>query len=475
MVVVIITKLFIHSGKPFKPIPLHRITHLIFIVYQLFLRIDIEIMKRKLLPVIMLIFCLLTSFGAYQMGLKNGKNALAKISDEQSPDEMSSEVTPSGMSDFKGEGFSQLPPSLAPATSADLLQADSAYPDDLLGSFASIDLNSVLSSSDPVDRLFQLTGYLKTMDSSNVEDVVAAFENTKAGDSEWKLMLNSWSNFDPESAMSYLATSESLSSKRRGGLAYSVVENWAKSDPLQALEFVQSNQIGDSSSNKLAYTALSTALKSDLNTAIQMSSLLQDEKTRNYSMSRIADEYFKTDPVGAKFWAESIEDPGMKRGALDKITREMSEADPFGALEYALDQFGEKIPFSSAVSLSKNLSKEDPAFAIEYASGIENDKTRRYAVAQAVGEWAKSDPVSVAEFLNDQPSSAEWDAPVAAFARNAFDQDPAQAMGWAQTITDKRLRSSTIGSLYKDWSRQDRDAARAWAQSQRKDGAKSGD
>ena len=429
---------------------------------------------KKYSPAIFVLLYILTAIGVYQIGLKNGQKTRSKGDAVAQSSNQNRANTTDSKGDEIGAGRSQLPPGLAPATSLDLIKAQSDLSADLIESFSGLNLNDILSTSDPVDRLFKLTGYLKNMDESNVDTVIDAFEKSEAGYRDWELMMNTWSNFDPKSAMTYLAEGESLSSKEKGGLAHSVVKNWAKSDPMRALEFVQSNEIGYTSSGKLSYTALATAMKTDLNTAIQMTSLIQDEKTRNYSTAAIANEYYEVDPVGAKFWAESIEDPGMKRGALEKITREMSNSDPYGALEYAMDQFGENIPFSAALSLSKNLSKEDPAFALEYASGIENDKTRQYAMAQAVGEWAKDDPVGVAEFLNSQPSSAEWDAPVAAFARNAFDQDPSQAMEWAQSISNNRLRSSTIGSLYRDWSRKDRDAAQAWARTQKDNRPKSG-
>ena len=64
----------------------------------------------------------------------------------------------------------------------------------------------IMEGADVLERMGSYLDALRSMDSSNVQDVVGAFEALPAGYGrhlEMKLLMRSWSAIDPESALKY--------------------------------------------------------------------------------------------------------------------------------------------------------------------------------------------------------------------------------------------------------------------------------
>lgn len=415
---------------------------------------------------------LLSLAAAFFMGTRFPASNSNSPDSGKNPGEISMEVASGLKSPSNVPNGENLPPSLMPASglSRELL-ADAGSATQLdVSSFADLSLQAILDNPDDVDQLFQLTGFLKNLGPENLEEALQIFQQNSSESrdnySQWNLFMGSWAKFDAEGAITYLADNEEFSGDRKRGLATNVVREWSQKDPMKALEFVQGSSFSDSDKGRLLLTSIETASKTDIQTAIQMANLIENEKTRSRSASMIAESYFDSDPKGAMVWAESLNDPQMKRTALEEITENLAKSDPENAADFALVQFGENVPFKAARSIAEQLSKQDPDSALAFAENIANDKTRQYTVAEIIDEWAKNDPVEAGAYLNDMALSPEWDVPIAAFARRAFDQDPATAMDWAQSISGKEMRAGTMAYLYRNWMKSDRPSADEWLKSQ---------
>lgn len=409
----------------------------------------------------------LSVVGAFQLGKKslNPQNAA-----QSEPTEGENEQDSNSMAQNNVSGDnSQLPPSLAArAGLAPQKVVLDPFSPESYQQFQSLSLNDILQNENKVDHLFQLAGYLKNLDENNIDQVLATFEENAERSTEnyrdWTLFINSWSEFDPEGAMAYLVKGDNMSKERQYGLASEAIRNWAKTDPMKALEFAQNGELGKIDGNRMVLEAINTAARTDLATALTMAEQIQDDKTRIRSTATLADRYFKENPDGALAWATNLQDEAMKRQALDEITKDMAREDPTRAAELALSEFGDKIPYEAASNIAGQLAVDNPQSALDFVGNLAEENVRAEAMEQIVRQWAKDDISEVGAFLNDQPASPEMDKAVAAFASAAYKQDPVTAMDWASSITEPRRRAATVGKLYFDWRRNDKEAANSWVQ-----------
>ena len=80
----------------------------------------------------------------------------------------------------------------------------------------------IMEGADVLERMGSYLDALRSMDSSNVQDVVGAFEALPAGYGrhlEMKLLMRSWSAIDPESALKYAKEKLDEKSERRFGIS----------------------------------------------------------------------------------------------------------------------------------------------------------------------------------------------------------------------------------------------------------------
>ena len=90
-------------------------------------------------------------------------------------------------------------------------------------------LQRIIQGGDIVERLGTYLDAVRSMDRSNVSQVVKAFEELPGGYGrhlEMKLLMRSWANFDPEGALAYASNSLDAKSERRFGVSEALA-GWA--------------------------------------------------------------------------------------------------------------------------------------------------------------------------------------------------------------------------------------------------------
>ncbi len=394
--------------------------------------------------------------GAYDFGRRHGESAL--VTDPSSPvgkqvetrsresmgtaEHVRRNSTVSGLNDL---GFMSVDGSREGA-----LIYDPMSPAALAG-FRDLPLAAILENENSVDHLYQLTGYLKNLDAENVDEVVAVFEEKTDGSwsgyRDWSLLMNAWSDFDPQGALAYLGGSGNVEGRRRQALAEQVLESWAGKDPAAALDFAQTREVSGTNRRRMINEMMENLSEKDISSAVQLTAMIDDPRTRLEATSEVARNYFDQDPVGARFWAESLGDADMKRRALEQVSLRMVREDPTQAATYALDQFAGEVPWEASREIAEQLGRQDPASGIDFAQQISNDRSRRIAIAETVGEWTRKDPVAAAKWLNQMPASEEMDWAVAAFSRRVVGDDPAAALDWAASIVNEETRNNVMRDI----------------------------
>ena len=131
-------------------------------------------------------------------------------------------------------------------------------------------LQRIMQGGDIVERLGSYLDAVRSMDRSNVKQVVKAFEELPEGYGrhlEMKLLMRSWVNFDPEGALSYASNSLNAKSEKRFGISEALA-GWAVRDEKAAIAWAQANHSGQKKGdNPLLVGIVKGLMETDLDAA----------------------------------------------------------------------------------------------------------------------------------------------------------------------------------------------------------------
>ena len=267
-------------------------------------------------------------------------------------------------------------------------------------------LQRIMQGGDIVERLGSYLDAVRSMDRSNVKQVVKAFEELPEGYGrhlEMKLLMRSWVNFDPEGALSYASNSLNAKSEKRFGISEALA-GWAVRDEKAAIAWAQANHSGqDKGDNPLLVGIVKGLMETDLDAANRL---------------------FLSLPTGTARWQASS-------------------------------------------LLAEKFAKQDPQAAAAWTNNLTNPERKRHAMAELSGRWALTDPVATAEWLNTQPPSPELDPAIANFVSRIQARNPEGATGWAQSISDPSMRKEALDRALDAWLQTDPTKAEAWIKQQK--------
>ena len=269
-------------------------------------------------------------------------------------------------------------------------------------------LQRIMQGGDIVERLGSYLDAVRSMDRSNVKQVVKAFEELPEGYGrhlEMKLLMRSWVNFDPEGALSYASNSLNAKSEKRFGISEALA-GWAVRDEKAAIAWAQANHSGQKKGdNPLLVGIVKGLMETDLDAANRLFLSLPTGTARWQASSLLAERFAKQDPQKAIQWAKNYpsDDPRMRETVLGQIGAKLSRQD----LEATANWAKSMAPEPGADRVTENLiaqwASRDPEAAAEWTNNLTNPERKRHAMAELSGRWALTDPVATAEWLNTQP------------------------------------------------------------------------
>jgi len=168
--------------------------------------------------------------------------------------------------------------------------------------------------------------------------------------------------------------------------------------------------------------------------------------------------------LDAKLQVEQLEDGGMKNTLLSELVDEWAEYDPQGAAAY-VESLGADAPASITTRLVGEWAENDPAAAAAWLSARELDEdTLSRASTAIIREWTRYDMAASAEWLNSQPSSPALDRAVMSYTYRAAQEDPANAMTWAESIGNDWMRTRMMQHVAASWKNDDPDSFQSYIQ-----------
>lgn len=311
------------------------------------------------------------------------------------------------------------------------------------------------------------------------------------------LLFGRWAEVDATSAMAFTNT------MGFGGafVRPTILQSWASVDPANAAKYYAQNPRefammgmmgggrGPMGGQGGASIIASEWAKQDPTAALAWANSLTTEK--NQALSAVVGEVAKTDPAKAAGMLQTME-------GTDKSSAYRTVAEQYGASNFSeaqswirtLPADQQDAALASAIS---GLSRNDPQAAAKQVALMSDGDAKDRAISDVVGPLARLDPQAAADFLKQGSEDAQqnsmrelmpsWVAqnPSAAlsyasslpvgdvrdsalqsyvFANNSA--APADLIQSAESISNERDRSRTIGMTVNRWMREDEPAAKAY-------------
>jgi hypothetical protein len=261
-----------------------------------------------------------------------------------------------------------------------------------------------------------------------------------------------------------LAMAENIGSRRETERArIAILQVWAESDPPAALAWAeielaneplrsQTSQLlaiyrGYAASNPQAAFAAALAMPATSN---------GQQRTQTAALEAIISQQIENGGLlDAKLQVEQLEDGATKNTLLSELVDEWASFDPEGAAAY-VESLGEDVPSSIKTRLLGEWAENDPEAAAAWLSAREFDEeTLSRASTAIIREWTRYDMAASAEWLNSQPSSPALDRAVMSYTYRAAQEDPANAMTWAESIGNDWMRTRMMQHVAGSWKNED--------------------
>lgn len=241
-----------------------------------------------------------------------------------------------------------------------------------------------------------------------------------------------------------------------------VAIGWANQQLDEAIAWAKELPDGESKRSiqrSIAYEAA----RSDPMKAINLVASQPSSSARDLVLIQSVAQWATTDPAAAANWAFQIEEPSLKYGVIGMVATTLAQTNPIAASNLALQSLpAGKIMDDAITSIVQRWTQIDPKAAAEWVTRFPNGDLRNAAIANLVKLWVDQNPEPAGTWLNTLTLRTGWDIGAGAYAEQLSPTLPAEAMHWAESISDEAVRTRQVEGVASVWTISDPWAAQAW-------------
>ncbi|MGC6456259.1 MAG: hypothetical protein ACON46_06995 [Coraliomargaritaceae bacterium] len=263
---------------------------------------------------------------------------------------------------------------------------------------------------------------------------------------ELRAQLTELASINPLDA---LELSDQITSPRfREQAVNGVLREWATSDPMAALQWIDANSGNLTRSVRNGHLAAAYRGFAEANPQAaftQASQLSEGNAYERRLKSQILGQVVRSQVENGELFAakqsiEQMADSDLRSNLLSELVDVWADSSPVDAAAY-LSSLGDAATSQQKSALARSWSRIDPAAAAAWLDtlGPEDPSVSR-AARDVIREWARYDLGASAEWLNSRPASPELDRAVASYTYHAVQEDPASAMAWADSVDSDRMK-----------------------------------
>ncbi|MGI9114712.1 MAG: hypothetical protein DLM52_04430 [Chthoniobacterales bacterium] len=374
---------------------------------------------------------------------KSGKTALFSASDDDPSHVSLGNITTVPFQELYGV-LSSLPPEKLDELAAQLRQ----LPDDkqtaakiatFFKAWAHIDpkaaLRAAIAFKSAEAKTTAITAVIDSADATQAEALAKAIREWPEGalgrgqrDSFLASALAKWAQVAPADAAKFF-DANSVAGRHFSWTASVIAQNWAPLDPQAAMSWAQSLADKDGFNNALSGAVTGWWSKDHAAAEAYALAHMSDAAGRQLA-THLANYMYSREPERAKDWVSRLPDVQARQQATNMLVGQMCWS--------------------------------DPQAAAEWAATLPTD-VRDTSLRLAVHSWTATDASTAGDWINTLTGAAH-DQAASAYTASLANKNPAAAAQWAMSISDVKLRDSSLDRVASEWLRKNAGEASAWIQ-----------
>jgi hypothetical protein len=294
--------------------------------------------------------------------------------------------------------------------------------------------------------------------------VLAAYDSVffDIGDIELVLLAEWWAAFDPEAAYTW---SFETWRANHPAIRLAVLRGWGRVDPAAALLRASVASTSPAEHMRAVIAGWDESGRPGLYETLRG---MGPGAERQRLIEMIARRRVLRDGIEPTFrWAEALpdDDDYFKLHVFQRVASSAAEIDPERAAGWASKHEGQPYAWDLARRVGTRWAKREPEKAMAWVESLPESHSRSLAVRETYLAWLRKDKPAAREFVRSREVTPWLEPAVSLYAKSLMTEDPtrgAEALGWAQRISDPVLRDATIILVARSWSVADPAATEAW-------------
>jgi len=318
-------------------------------------------------------------------------------------------------------------------------------------------MEELIRTADPLERTSAWLEFVNSIDPSEFESVVASFRAlgmTESRMGEYSVLLSAWAKTNPLQALEYAQANTGNPFARN-----TILTTWAGYDPEGAIRWANEHHEGDGG-NPWMVGVIRGIAASDPGRASQLLAAMPYSEERGEALGALLPTILSQGADAARLWAEGISDEMLKEGAIARIAEALAAKDPAGTADWLARNPGEAADRSMDNVISAWMESDQDA-AIAYYKNLPAGTSRTNALRGVANSMALENPRAAADFIDANASDAD-DRVYQQFVWHSFGEDPALAASYVGKLSDSREQERMYQRVLEGWLRRDFQAASNW-------------
>lgn len=352
----------------------------------------------------------------------------------------------------------------------------------------SLAVSELLEIPDSTRRVDGLLGYIKSLDSGQIEEALNALMDRIGREDDspeqmtiFKALLSRYAETSPKKAIAYVKSLMMPETQLHG--LRGIFSTWALTNLDEATEFITdiSNDVSimgldfheaaiqaiakvvahkgsdqaiawakglPATSAQFGFRHLAVTIAATNPEAAARIAEAAPESDSGWLANKVAYIWAREDPRAAVAWVDSFARPQDRQEAVRYAVAGWGMIDPEGAAKY-LDRAPD-VPGEWVATLVREWAYSDPLAAGEWTNSLERNKEA--AVGELIRKWIPNDPEAASAWLAEQPAGPAKDSGIEHLIRVIGQTDQEAAMEWLLTISNPDLRTVKLGAMVNYWN-----------------------
>ncbi|MCU0797713.1 MAG: hypothetical protein MUF31_17460 [Akkermansiaceae bacterium] len=321
-------------------------------------------------------------------------------------------------------------------------------------------LAGVMDSNSRIQRIQGLLAMLDRLPTEEFASVYAEMMAMPGADlrgTERSLILQAWAERDPASAIAYIQENNGDDYERE-----TVLGTWAAIDPQGAMAWAMTAS-DEGQVNNWVLGALRGVADGDPELAKTFLASMEGNETRRRALREMQRYVTRYGYDYAENWISTIEDPGLRNEASRRMGDELAELDPARAAVWNSGIEDRDTRRDVSEEVADRWARTDLNQAVEWVNSLPAD-TQSEAAEGVARHWARQDPAAAGQWLAGLGNNPDLDGARRIYIEESFRYNPQASLEFVSQISDERARTGYYFRYLGGWMREDRDAARQWAE-----------